>query len=314
MYPKAEKPKENKSRAVAGNSYEKGDKGSPLFQIKDNRNESIIQKIAQGKENNIPKVKMQKVLPENENNIEKELNKASSGINVGQKCCFFETTIGRNRETLQKARLGKPIQMMHVYRVQDDEKEKKRVTIKSGNIAIGPGPLNISIGYPDHALYFLERGNPYTIDVVEFEIDDDLYYELIGGMTKQKNGDGSKPTFNDVTKPGFKIEIKDGVFMEMFKKAIVQGTGEVSRGAEFYSKHAPLMYNEHEVCDMAKAIIEMYPENKVILRQVMKIMTSAGLVYDNDTFSREEGLDVNWKVVNDELWVVFNKQYEKSLK
>ena len=207
---------------------------------------------------------------------------------------------------------------MPIFRVQDDLVEKKRVMIdESGNVKIGPGPINISVGYPDHALYFLSLKNQF--DVVQFSLADEAYYEILRGLQSQKakKKDKGAPTFNDPTKPGFKIEIpKDSPYLEVLANGIDQGTGKVTGGQEFFQQQKDFIYSKGELADFVKSVREIYPR-KNVLRQVKKAVEGAGLGYDESTGDIAEdelGLEVDWKGLNDKLWEIFNNEFDKDLR
>lgn len=208
------------------------------------------------------------------------------------------------------------LQRMHMYRVQDEYAEKKRVQIdQQGNVKIGKGPLNVSAGYPDHGLYFLSEREDF--DVVEFSIQDDFYYQMIDAMESQKkrSKEGKRqgvPTFNDITKPGFKIEIPDGPYLEGFADAVEQGSGRVTTGTDFFKEHSKFVYSESELFDFVQAIIELFPQ-KPVPGQVMKVVGKAGLEYDEGGFEKLVD-EVDWRTLNDQLWKIFNNAVDKQLR
>lgn len=298
----------NKSKAAADASEEAVENTSLGYSLEDNRPESLAIKQL------VEKVGIHSTQRKVKSDSNGPIQKEGSASFISKEKLNHLTYSGTKNDTTP-LQSGPPAQLMWMYRVQDNDKEKKRVMVDDGgNVRIGPGPLNVSAGYPDHALYFLNRGNPYEIDVVEFEVDDEIYYHIIQNMVSQGKGKNSeKPSFNDISKPGFKIEIPDGVYLERFAKGILQGTGKVTRGAEFYDLEAPKMYNEEEVCAMAKAIMEIYAD-KVTARQVRKIMEKDnGMEFNGRIFSDPNGIVDDWRTVNDALWVVYNKKVNAEL-
>jgi hypothetical protein len=68
MYARMEKPKENKSRAVANSVNQKKSVGKSTFQLVDNRPEAVAQRKPQESANNSPQVKQLRVFQEMANN------------------------------------------------------------------------------------------------------------------------------------------------------------------------------------------------------------------------------------------------------
>ncbi|TDX01183.1 hypothetical protein [Dinghuibacter silviterrae] len=208
------------------------------------------------------------------------------------------------------------VQLLKIYRVQDNDAEKKRLTISdTGDVTVNKGPLNISIGVPDHALYYAAgaRGN---FDVVEFEVDDDKYKEIAEAVASQSDKERAEgtPTFNDATKPGHKIEIPEGPWLEKFKAAIVAGTGKVTGGPAFAEKAGAIAFSEKAVLSFVSQIFDF--GDKAADRQVAKALKENGLEYDEDSgkFVNESATKVDWKELKARLWQIHNNYIDKNLR
>lgn len=209
---------------------------------------------------------------------------------------------------------GEVTQMMKVYRVQDDDAEKKRVEVsEDGNVKVNAGPLNISIGMPDHALYFLAKKGYY--DVVEFDIDDSFYESMVKVLQSQhasKKKEGL-PTYNDASKPGYKIEIpKDGEWLDNFKISIKEGTGKVTQGQVFQEKNNPKAFNEEAVHAFVKQIFKV--DDKVMTRRVIKELSKLGIEYEDEKLNYDKEMDIDWADLKEKLWIINNEYFDKQLR
>jgi hypothetical protein len=207
------------------------------------------------------------------------------------------------------------IQQVKAYRVQDDDKKRKRMEVDAdGNVTINSGPLNISIGSPDHALYFLSLKGLF--DIVEFGIDDTFYKELAGALQSQsaKNRPRDAPTYNDPGKPGYKIEIPEGQWLERLKGKVTPGSGQVTKGAIFAERESGAAYSKAAVSDLFKTIFAY--KDKVPRNQAKKSLKAYGLEWDGSALQVQDGTDesVDWKSLKEELWTINNSHQDKQLR
>jgi hypothetical protein len=209
---------------------------------------------------------------------------------------------------------GSTIQQIKAYRIQDDDKKRKRVEVDaSGNVQINSGPLNISIGSPDHALYFLSVKN---LDIVEFDIDDAFYKKLAGALQSHsaKNRPPGTPTYNDPGKPGYKIEIPEGEWLDELKGKIVPGSGRVTQGPAFAEREGGAAYSKAAVSGFLKTLFSY--NDKVVKNQANKLLKGYGLTWDEGAHQLEGEADesVDWKSLKEELWVINNNHQDKGLR
>jgi hypothetical protein len=183
---------------------------------------------------------------------------------------------------------------------------------KSGAVTINKGPINISIGTPDHALYYLALKSYY--DIVEFDIDDAFHGQLVAALKSQKDKPlpPGTPTYNDPTKPGYKIEIPEGDWLEGLKGKV--SNGRVTRGTEFLEQASKTAYSPKEVAAFYKQVLAH--NDKVATQQAKKLLKNYPVEWDGnkETFTVEEGDEVDWKDLKEHLWVINNAYFDKKLR
>lgn len=220
----------------------------------------------------------------------------------------------RNVSALMQGRptaLAARIQRIRAYRVQDDDAERKRVEVSAtGAVTINKGPINISIGTPDHALYFLALKGAY--DIVEFDIDDSFYAALQKALVSQaaKDHPPGAPTYNDPTKPGYKIEIPEGEWLEQLKGNVKNG--KVTQGAQFSEREQKAAYDPKAIAVFLKSILDL--QDKAATRQALKLVKEYGLEWDANSVTLKTEDEIEWKNFKEKLWEINNNYYDKKLR
>ncbi|WP_083629278.1 eCIS core domain-containing protein [Tenacibaculum agarivorans] len=155
-----------------------------------------------------------------------------------------------------------------VYRVQSDG--SKRVTYKDQNVVLGSPPMNISFGEPDHALY-------YSNDIViTFDVSAAGFSKLEESMKSQKEK-GADITFNDITKPGDKMEITTSEGVEELQKAIIPGTARKYDKNWFDEKVSGEVLDKKRVLELRQKFIDEAYDEKVLKNQLDKLFDKEGI-------------------------------------
>lgn len=202
------------------------------------------------------------------------------------------------------------------YRIQDNDKKKKRVDVDEGSadITFNDPPINLSFGSPDHAVYFAQ-GKSGSADVITFEVSDDFYNELMAAAVPQKDAakNPTLPTINDPSKPGVKIEFRAtaGDWIARLQNAVQANSARVYTAPQFFEANKQA-FSPQSVIDFANTIIATYPALKARVTKIMKdngLGTKSPFVCDD---SNDEYQYVRWDEVKKDLWVEHNKGLDKS--
>ena len=183
-----------------------------------------------------------------------------------------------------------------IYRVQGDGSGRINVD-KDGILTFDEAPLNISFGDPDHAIYF----GGIDAEVITFEVNAEKFAILLGMMGKQKNRD-AKVTFNDPSKPGSKMEIRDSYGIKLLEEAVVQGTGKIRGKNVFLDEVLSTTISPERVLGLKERFIKEAKDRKVVTRQLKKLF---------DQEYNPDQLDMDFV---EKMWEIRNSDIEKSLK
>jgi len=204
------------------------------------------------------------------------------------------------------------------YRIQDNDKKKKRVDVdeSSADITFNNPPINLSFGSPDHAVYFAQ-GKSGSADVITFEVSDDFYNELMAAAVPQKEAakNPTLPTINDPSKPGVKIEFRAtaGEWIARLQSAVQPNSAQVFTAPQFFEANKQA-FDPQNVIAFANDIITAYPKLKARVTKIMKqngLGNASPFVYDA---SNEDYQFIPWDEVKKELWVEHNKGLDDSKK
>lgn len=121
------------------------------------------------------------------------------------------------------------VQRIPVFRVEPSDNEYKSTDESDGHFINKDHSLNISIGYPDHALYYSEMKDGY---IIRWELDDNYWTNvLFPKLKRQREGSADNPTFNDISQVGLKLEIPSKMLDELWPNLVYKET---------YSDHGAL--------------------------------------------------------------------------
>ncbi|MBQ4863471.1 hypothetical protein J8L98_17445 [Pseudoalteromonas sp. MMG013] len=181
-----------------------------------------------------------------------------------------------------------------IYRVQDED--SKRVTYEHNNITLGDAPLNISFGEPDHALEY----GKIDQSVITFDVKAEEFYAL-QALMKSQNTSGAKITFNDVSKPGSKMEIKSAEYIARLQNAVIRDSARIYSKAVFSDMVKDKVVDQRRVLALKEQFISAAYDKKILNPQLDKLL---------DNLEQQE---ITTEVVK-QMWEFRNKDLDKKLR